>query len=855
MVKLSRRAVLLTVLGGIVLFGGTLRAGENGDEKNPDKIWAKGVVWFDKGEFSKARQEFDKLLKLVNVDIAARLVKRAGLKTMIRMMSSPDVGRSPMVIWELHSKYWRARLTDPDRIRKFVNQAIDVKTHELQRVKALHELRRIGQYAVPELAKYLSDRSDERRALVRIALSRIGTRGTLAMVQLVDTGDDLFKETLALALSDITPADNRSVPALKRLYDNSKTSEPLRGKVAYALRKITGLDTTRDMTGYADYYYLLANRYYMESTGVPEEALEYDGVIWELKKDKDGKDALTYRRVPVYSWNEELAEDLIYECLEHSPAYQRMFPLLLSVELAQREEVEAIGDAIKISGRPATMTDAGRKILDDRAKLLVDMNLLAEACGPRYLYRAVGKALRDGRHEVASAAIDLLPLLDPHGSLLPPVAPPEPLRDKRGRIIKRRVRKPVRRKVEPKKKVEAEPESGKKRWWQRKKKKTVAKKKPDAGKTTPVVAPELITSAEVKPEHEGQPLIDALDSKDDRVRVSAAIALAKMDPVVPFPGSEKVVAALSDAISKAGPLQILVVEEDDDAFKLIKPLIEEHGWGVSRATSGRDALNKAGTFPPKDLILISTKLKVDLTTKFDEEKKIDGVLERLAKGRALKLIPVALLIKKEELADEQAKFGKFPMIARTTKGVNLREDILKALGKTGPGVTKQKREEMAARAALALLEIEPRRTQLRVLDAADACQKALFNRPDKVRNPCIRALGLFKVKAAAPDLVKVFNTKTNTVLLRKNCLDALGQCDPDPNTKLFLTAQEEKEFALRNAAAIAEGKAHQTPKPEVLTKFLQARRLLRTKDGGDGRPAKHKGGAAAAPAEKKAADK
>ena len=170
----------------------------------------------------------------------------------------------------------------------------------------------------------------------------------------------------------------------------------------------------------------------------------------------------------------------------------------------------------------------------------------------------------------------------------------------------------------------------------------------------------------------------------------------------------------------------------------------------------------------QDLILISTKLKVDLPTKGEAGK--EGVLERLAKGRALKLIPVALLITKEEETAEQAKFGKVPMIARKTKGVNLKDDILKALGKTGPGITKQKREEMAARAARALLEIEPRRTQVRVLDAAEACQKALFNRPDKVRNPCIRALGLFKVKAAAPDLVTLFNTKTNTVLLRSNCL-------------------------------------------------------------------------------------
>lgn len=806
--RLSRRAMLLAVLGGALLLGGAARAGEGDGGTDPNNLWAEAIDLFDRGQLRLAKEKFDALLKHVDANRAAVLVERAGIKTMIRLLSAPakEVGRTPAIVWELYSKYHRRRLIDPDFIRKWVNLAVDEKTDEVERFKAFHQLRRIGQYAVPELAKHLSDRSDMRRTLTRITLSKIGRRGTLAMVKLVDTGDVLAKETLVLAISDIVPVDSRAVPALKRLYDGTEAGSTLKKKTAFALRKITGV-LPEQMSPYADYYYLEANRCYLEKSGVPEEALEADGVVWRLEEGK-----LAYRRVPVYSWNEEMAEEMAHECLRHAPGYERMFPLLISAALAQREEVEAIQEAIKIAGAPPTLTETDKKLLAEREKLLVEVKLLAQAGGARHLYRAVGKALRDECPLVGAAAIDLLPLVDPYGSLLPPLPKPEPV------VKGRKARsKKKRRRREP----EVKPD-------------TV-----DAG---------LVTASEILPKHEGQPLVDALDSPDDGVAVSAAIALAKMDPVAPYPGSEKVVVKLADAISKAGPLQVLVVEENDDAFKEIKTRVEALGWGVTRATSGRDALNKAGGFPPKDLLLISAKLKADLPTKGEGDKP--GLLEMLALHRTASLVPLALLVAEKERKAEEAKFGKVFMITRDTEGLALRKDILSALGRTGPGITKQRREELARRAAEALLEIHPRRTQVRVADASTACMKALVNRPDEVRNPCIRALGLFRVKVAAPKLMELFNDKKNTVVLRGNCLYALGWADPVAARKLFLKAMnDETEYGLRDLAARGYGLSEPSPKEE--TEFQQKCRMERSKEGG--LPAGKT--AATAPAKKPAAEK
>jgi hypothetical protein len=799
MVELSRRTVL-AVLGTCMLVCGGVKAAEpetaGAKTKTPNQLWVEAVELFDNGDFVLAKVKLDVLVPSINENMAKKLVDKAGLATMIRLLASDKIGRGPKVIWELYSKYSRKKLIDDEHINKFVNIAIDDKSNEVTRAKALHELFRIGQYAVPVLASQINSKSAERLALIRIALTRIGHRGTLAVLKLMNTGNDTMKATLALALSDITPSDTRAIPVLKRLYDNPKVDPTLKKVLARALEKISGLKP-QDMGIAADYYYLLADRYYMEKSGVPEEALESDGVIWEL--DKKGK--LKRRSVPVYAWNEEIAEDILYECLASYPTYDRAFPLLISLQLAQRVEVELIGDVIKANGRPATMTENDESLLSERGSLLADARLLAQTAGPRYLYRAVGKALRNGRGDVAAATIDLIPESDPDGSLLPPV---RFVSKDDAKTKKRRRRKKVKKVVAPEE------------------------------KSAKLLFPGL-------PEFDGQSLVDALSSGNDAVRISAAIALAKINPAKPFPGSKLVVSALADAISKGGPMQILFVEDNDDLFKALKPKVLEHGFGIDRCTGSRDALSSALGFPPKDLILISANLKDPKAKKGETGEDGVWLMKRIKADSRLAGIPVAVVTVKKNVKAAQAAFGDIPVITRSTSVLDLKVDLEAALGEVGIGITKQKRELMAARSARALLEIDPLRTFLNVSDASASCTKALVNRPDAVRNPCVRALGLFRVKAAAPAILVVFKQTKNTDELRTNCLYALGQTDAVAHRELFVKAVgEEKAFSLRQAAAIAAGKAQVAPKPKTIFDALKAIRLTRTSSGGDGRPDKHK---------------
>jgi len=283
MTRFSRWALAAVLLCGGSFFGGTAPAAEEG-AKNFKDVWSQGVDHFNRGEYVQAKAKFDEVLPLLADDrAAAELVERAGHRTMIRIMVSRDVGRVPSLIWDLYRKYVRRKLTDEERIRDVVGRVVDDKLSELKRWQALKELEDIGQYAVPELAKHVGGTESE-RGLARIGLTRIGRRGSLATVKLLDVGTKESKECVALALADITPADPRVLPGLKRLYDDPKADPVVKEKVGLALRKISGL-APADMRPFTDYYYEVVDRLYMERTGVPEEELEADGAIWKLTAD------------------------------------------------------------------------------------------------------------------------------------------------------------------------------------------------------------------------------------------------------------------------------------------------------------------------------------------------------------------------------------------------------------------------------------------------------------------------------------------------------------------------------------------------------------------------------------------
>jgi hypothetical protein len=138
-------------------------------------------------------------------------------------------------------------------------------------------------------------------------------------------------------------------------------------------------------------------------------------------------------------------------------------------------------------------------------------------------------------------------------------------------------------------------------------------------------------------------------------------------------------------------------------------------------------------------------------------------------------------------------------------------------------VSKLHAQEIAVAAAEALRNIDPYHTFTVPADCTQACIAALKNRKDDLRNPCILALGKFKISKAFPDLGGLFADKQNTLELRANALWALGQIKPAAFTVFLASQKGETEYKLRMLAAQGHGKG--APPMKTILGFLESERL------------------------------
>ena len=137
-----------------------------------------GISYFEQGRYLEAKQLLDEALSLdPTAKEAYRNVQEAGMKIWMRMMLSNEVARPADKIWRLYMRHRRRLTRDEDRIKAMVNRVVDPTVHEVVRWRLIHDLQDVGQFAVPYLAKHLMDeRDDERRAMARVAIERLGSR-------------------------------------------------------------------------------------------------------------------------------------------------------------------------------------------------------------------------------------------------------------------------------------------------------------------------------------------------------------------------------------------------------------------------------------------------------------------------------------------------------------------------------------------------------------------------------------------------------------------------------------------------------------------------------------------------------
>jgi hypothetical protein len=120
---------------------------------------------------------------------------------------------------------------------------------------------------------------------------------------------------------------------------------------------------------------------------------------------------------------------------------------------------------------------------------------------------------------------------------------------------------------------------------------------------------EIVGRANLFAGNAGQPLIDGMRSNDRLVRFESAFAIAAALPQQQFPGQERVVPLLAEALSQTGTANVLVVAGTDDSKNRVVGDLK--GLGVAGATGLEAAMNEATTLPTVDAIVITKDVSDD----------------------------------------------------------------------------------------------------------------------------------------------------------------------------------------------------------------------------------------------------
>ena len=826
---------LLRVLTAIVLLGivagvSNARAEDSDKTAQIEKAFREGVDLYQQGRFAEAQKKLKEVLALdPRKELAARLVDEAGTKIMAKMMADVRMGNEPTYIWQYYRQYQIKKLADKERMTKMAARLVDDATSEDERALLYREFGELAHYSVPFLAPHLKDATHEdHRTFARIAIARMGPRAVLPVIELLSHKEVLMRENAVLVLADIQPLDPRAIPALKARIEDPAEQASVKNYASRTLARITGMDVAATKAA-ADYYYDLANRYYLDRAGVAEEAEDVDGMIWHLNDAGD----LVAVQYPLWAWNEQMAEDNVLKGLTVKPDHADFPALWASVMAAEATEVKDLLDITTETPAQHTFSAEEKKEIEAWDKKLVDARRLSLAVGKENINMALNKVHNDIKRypghsrlpQVGAYLAGELAMLDPMGVLLTP--PPEivlnALPGKEAVLTRvgagdvtvntaygvvKVICKPAA--VEIMTVAPATPEGKEAK---KGKKEELALAPVEAGPMT--MPPAVSTSG----------LVNGLDSSEEGVQYACALALAATDRF-PFKwiGSEKVAAILGRGVSENKAPQFLVVEEDHNAANELRGKLEALGYGVTVAVSGRDAVVQARSFPPKDGAIVADNLRRDLTA--------EQLLEELRADTRTRYLPAGILALRADRNAIGSRFSDPLIVEREVTGNDLKTQVDAILAKrAAETVTKRKANEIAVACATALSKIDPRDTMLNLDDAVPHAINALVNRKDDVRIPSAIFLGRMEggsKKAEAADKLKaVVLDANNAVELRRAALRSLGRVQPDGLEDVYAKVQADPDQEIKDIGAEAFGQKSRDNK--AIIGFITSQRIDKDK--------------------------
>jgi len=687
------------------------------DEHN-DEIRAlldEGIKLYKQGKFPEAYSKFETAFqKKPSSDLVYAFIKRVGDDVVAGMMSNSDENIKGVGyrLFEMGKPGDIVRKSKKEVLRYI--EDLQSKDHAVYRNAHWH-LKNFGAWAVRFLVPHLANPlNDETRTRVILVLTEMGTESTLALVEALkadhEPGRVLMKQNAAAILGNTK--DERGLPALKRAVEDANQPPEVKKFAHEALMKITkkGANEWKKAT---DYYFELAEKYYYSHPGVIL-AWNRAWLIWRWDATKQ---TLLEREVPRFAYNEQLAEDSLYECLALDNAYvhgatrSSAWSLLACVHTAQALEAEA---GLFAAEQAQKNGDPGIREGDlENLKKLTDRynrhNVNGKIPGKAFLYEALARCNKDGNYLVGTTVIQTLKEMG-RPEDLPAVA------------------------------VSGTPEGAK-----------------PAGTAV------------------GYPLIEALTSEDKRVRYAASEAMVRINPQQRKLGMELVVPNLVDAVGEQGiRVALLIYDIQDDADRNyvngMKKLLQSVNVFPVIAGSGAEGIIKAKQFPTEDVIIIQRKVANQIYFKESDVRQpvIETVFDTLRDDVRTKNIPRVLLCADDkELSDAKTQYDQTAQgfVPNTVHKLDM-QGLLDKLFDTAEAKkdSKDRADQIARSAAEAFASIDVTNTLYPYRDAVDALIKTVspeILREDFIRIPACRALGHFGDQRALEVLSKVLNDRAD----------------------------------------------------------------------------------------------
>ncbi len=378
--------------------------------------FTQGVKHYRMGEHDKAMAAFDAAMKIKPSLRTALIMREAiGIDQLVKFLADDRYGAIAHEILVKAGEEAKSIRRDPEVIKELVKELRTPNIRE--RWLALQRIVGIGPFAVPFLLPHFevatggksggaitAQEAATMRAGAAIAIGKMGARAVMPLVEGLKSDNVGLRSQVCDFLGKA--GDIRAVPMLLMVAEDEKAPNELQQDARNAVRAILGDKASAAIRGgAARAYYTLAEGYYYADPAVTDYVPHLLRVLWNWDNSAKGlPKRLTFREVPQYTYNELMAEKLIYEGFQAAGSGINNLGLLVANNYRQLIEARHIASgAGTIGNRPVAPDEA--KEATARANRLEMVRLANRLLGVDCLHLALYRALADNHEGVAKLAI------------------------------------------------------------------------------------------------------------------------------------------------------------------------------------------------------------------------------------------------------------------------------------------------------------------------------------------------------------------------------------------------------------------------------------------------------------------